>query len=119
MTHPLQVELDRRPEAAPLYVQIRERLALLIRRGDLSAGTRLPPERQLADELHINRTTVVRAYSDLAAAGLVHAHVGRGTIVQGSNDAGPLLDRTEPSRISNAGSLTAFPWAAYLGEASV
>ncbi len=116
MNQSLIVELDRSPDAAPLYVQIRERLALLIRRGDLSAGTRLPPERQLADELRINRTTVVRAYSDLAAAGLVHAHVGRGTIVQGSGDARPLLGVASPRGASNVDSLTAFPWAAYLGE---
>ncbi len=119
MNQPLIAELDRSPDAAPLYVQIRERLALLIRRGDLSVGTRLPPDRQLADELRINRTTVVRAYSDLAAAGLVHAHVGRGTIVQGSGDIGPLLDITESHGTSNVDSLTAFPWAAYLGETKV
>src|SRR5215475_11573074 len=86
MNHPLLIELDRGPQAAPLYAQIRERLALLIRRGDLTAGTRLPPERELAEMLHVNRTTVVRAYSDLAAAGLVHAHVGRGTVVQTASE---------------------------------
>src|SRR5579872_5900769 len=86
MNHPLLIELDRGPDAVPLYAQIRERLALLIRRGDLSAGTRLPPERDLADMLRVNRTTVVRAYGDLAAAGLVHAHVGRGTVVQQASE---------------------------------
>lgn len=117
MTHPLQFELDRGPDAAPLYVQIRERLALLIRRGDLSAGTRLPPERDLAETLRVNRTTVVRAYGDLAAAGLVHAHVGRGTIVQAASQ--PI--RSAPGMNSFAGRNAAhlpeaFPWASYLRD---
>jgi DNA-binding transcriptional MocR family regulator len=118
MNHPLLIELDRGPRAAPLYIQIRERLALLIRRGDLSAGTRLPPERELADMLHVNRTTVVRAYSDLAAAGLVHAHVGRGTVVQTTHEPA-----RSPNKVSFAGRNSssvpaAFSWAAYLREAS-
>jgi len=116
MNQPLVIELDRGPHAAPLYAQIRERLALLIWRGDLRAGTRLPPERQLANDLHVNRTTVVRAYSDLAAAGLVHAHVGRGTIVQAAHET---LSAQGTVRFAgrNGSSLpAAFPWAAYLQE---
>ncbi|HLV98902.1 MAG TPA: PLP-dependent aminotransferase family protein [Ktedonobacterales bacterium] len=120
MTHPLQVELDRRPEAAPLYVQIRERLALLIRRGDLSAGTRLPPERDLAEMLRVNRTTVVRAYGDLAAAGLVHAHVGRGTIVQAASQPIRSVPPTSSLMGRSAANLPeAFPWASYLREATL
>jgi 2-aminoadipate transaminase len=118
MNYPLLLELDRGSDAAPLYVQIRERLALLIRRGDLAAGTRLPPERELAEMLRVNRTTVVRAYSDLAAAGLVHAHVGRGTIVQTISE--PIRS---PAKVSfagrNAASMpVAFSWATYLREVS-
>lgn len=116
MSHLLPIELDRGPDAAPLYAQIRERLALLIRRGDLSVGTRLPPERELAEMLHVNRTTVVRAYSDLAAAGLVHAHVGRGTVVQAARE--PMKSLHQVSFAGrNASSLpAAFAWASYLRE---
>ncbi len=118
MNHPLLIELDRGPDAAPLYAQIRERLALLIRRGDLSAGTRLPPERELAEMLHVNRTTIVRAYGDLAAAGLVHAHVGRGTVVQALSE--PVRSASQITFAGrNASALpVAFPWASYLREAS-
>jgi 2-aminoadipate transaminase len=119
MNQPLMIELDRGPDAAPLYMQIRERLALLIRRGDLTAGTRLPPERQLADALHVNRTTVVRAYGDLAAAGLVHAHVGRGTLVQGPEDTTTTPDAAMPIGRGSSGLPVAFPWASYLREPAV
>ncbi len=118
MTHPLLIELDRGPTAAPLYVQIRERLALLIRRGDLSAGTRLPPERDLAEMLRVNRTTVVRAYGDLAAAGLVHAHVGRGTVVQPVNEPVKSAPTISFARRSAANLPIAFPWASFLHAAN-
>jgi len=50
--------------------------------GTLSEGSRLPPERKMAAALGVNRTTVVNAYRELAADGLVEGHVGRGTIVR-------------------------------------
>ena len=65
----------------PLYLQIRERFRDLILAGDLPVGSRLPPQRELAASLGVNRTTVSNAYDELAADGLVEGHVGRGTIV--------------------------------------
>ncbi len=41
----------------------------------------MPPERRLAQALGVNRSTVVTAYDELRADGLVEAHVGRGTVV--------------------------------------
>ena len=116
MYQPLHLELDRGPDATPLYVQIREQLALLIRRGDLPVGMRLPPERQLAEQLGVNRTTIVHAYGDLAAAGLVHAHVGRGTVVQGVDDRLVLQTIAAPADRANSGLLAPFPWASYFQE---
>lgn len=67
----------------PAYVQIRNQLRDQILRGDLPTGTQLPAERTLARSLGISRTTVVNAYDELEAEGLVRGHVGRGTIVVG------------------------------------
>jgi 2-aminoadipate transaminase len=64
-----------------LYMQIRNQIREAILRGDITEGHHLPPERHLAARLGVNRTTVVNAYRDLAADGLVEGHVGRGTIV--------------------------------------
>jgi DNA-binding transcriptional MocR family regulator len=47
----------------------------------LPDGFVLPPERRLASALGINRSTVLSAYRELKARGLVDAHVGRGTAV--------------------------------------
>lgn len=89
----MTIRLDREGEL-PLYLQIADHLRRQILRGDLPAGTRLPPERKLAEELAVNRTTVVNAYRELAADGLVEGHVGRGTLVQPiareANERGPV-----------------------------
>jgi len=52
-----------------------------IRSGDLSAGDRLPPVRELAWSLGITPGTVARAYTLLTDAGHAVAEVGRGTYV--------------------------------------
>lgn len=57
-------------------------LADRIHRGDYPPGTRLPAERVLAAELGVNRSTVVAAYDELMALGLVSRRHGSGTFVQ-------------------------------------
>ena len=75
------VQLDR-SSPVPLYLQISNQIRELILTGALPEGTRLPPQRELALELEVNRTTVVNAYQELAADGLVDATIGRGTVVR-------------------------------------
>ncbi len=76
----MYVELDRESDL-PLYLQISNQIRQRISAGDLPAGTKLPPERRMAAMLGVNRTTIVSAYRELAADGLVEGHVGRGTVV--------------------------------------
>lgn len=79
-------KLDRNsttPLYRQLYAQARERILS----GALPPGTRLPPERTLARRLGVNRTTVVNAYRELAAEGLVEGRVGHGTVVLGPPEA--------------------------------
>jgi DNA-binding transcriptional MocR family regulator len=70
-----------RDSATPIYLQILNRTRSMILTGELPPGFRLPPERRLADALGVNRSTVLAAYRELKAEGLVDAHVGRGTVV--------------------------------------
>ncbi len=81
----LSLRLDRESRT-PLYRQIEVGVREAIAAGRLISGSRLPPERTLAAALGVDRTTVVAAYRELAADGLVHAHVGRGTTVAPSPD---------------------------------
>lgn len=65
----------------PVYIQIFEQVRRQILSGELLPGYRLPPERKLAESLGVNRTTVLNAYRELKAEGLVGSQVGNGTIV--------------------------------------
>ena len=76
----MDITLDR-TSRVPLYRQIEASIREMILTGSLPPGFRLPPERRLARALGVNRTTVLNAYRELKADGLVDAHVGRGTTV--------------------------------------
>ena len=70
-----------RDGAVPLVVQLVQQLRWLIVRGQARVGDRLPPVRELADELGVNMHTVRAAYQELSRAGLVTSRPGAGTIV--------------------------------------
>jgi DNA-binding GntR family transcriptional regulator len=65
----------------PIHLQIQDQLAAALAAGDLRAGERVPPERELAASLGVSRATVRQALLDLTARGLLHRGVGRGTFV--------------------------------------
>lgn len=68
------------------------RLRADILRGVLPPGTRLPPERRLAEDLGVHRVTVRAALGRLVAAGLLQVRQGSGyTVRDWSRVAGPEL----------------------------
>ncbi len=94
----MEIHLDRE-NSTPLYRQIVAQVIARIEEGSLPVGTLLPPERKLAARLNVNRTTVVTAYRDLVATGMVEARVGRGTwvsdaVMDGANPPQPLAWQT-------------------------
>jgi DNA-binding FadR family transcriptional regulator len=72
-----------------------ERLGTAIRLGLLAPGTRLPPERDLADELGISRSTLRQALTTLVQSGHLVSRRGRsgGTFVADE----PPLTHDEPT----------------------
>ncbi|WP_340162952.1 GntR family transcriptional regulator [Billgrantia tianxiuensis] len=66
------------------YRAIAESIALAIQSGELAAGQKLPPQRQLADRLGVTVGTVTRAYAEAERQGWVSARVGSGTYVRDS-----------------------------------
>ena len=72
--------------AAPIYISIADKLEEDIISGLLSPGTKLPPQRELADYLDVNLSTISRAFKLCEQKGLICATVGSGTFV--SSDAG-------------------------------
>jgi GntR family transcriptional regulator len=72
--------LDRNRE--PTYYQIRKALLGRIESGEWGPGTQLPTELQLQQEFGVSRGTVRRALDELAFAGRISRHSGRGTFVK-------------------------------------
>ena len=70
----------------PLYRVLADLLAADIAAGRLLPGTKLPPQRELADFLDVNPSTVSKAFRLCAERGLLAASVGSGTYV--ASDAG-------------------------------
>src|SRR5688572_9619479 len=66
---------------APLYRQLYDEFRAAILAGRLKAGNKLPPTRELANELGISRNTVVAAYDQLLSEGYIESHVGAGAWV--------------------------------------
>ena len=76
------------PRTRPMYRRLVDALERSLTRGGVPPGFQLPPERDLARAFRISRTTVVSAYRELEARGLVRGYVGRGTFVSARPDPG-------------------------------
>lgn len=69
------------------YLELASKLEDDILTKKLKPGTLLPPQRELADFLDINFTTVTRAYDICREKGLIYGVVGRGTFVASEVEA--------------------------------
>jgi GntR family transcriptional regulator / MocR family aminotransferase len=77
-------KLTLRPErnrSESIHLQIVQAIVEDIRRGRLVSGTALPGTRALADDLGVNRKTVVLAYDELTAQGWIETEAKRGSFV--------------------------------------
>ena len=68
-------------DGVPIYRQIVNQIKYLIASGRLAVGQELPAIRLLAEQLLVTPNTVVKAYGELEAAGLVYKRRGAGTYV--------------------------------------
>ena len=67
--------------AKPIYLQIADHVTTVARNGQLVAGTRLPASRNLAEQLQVHRSTVVNAYEELKARGIIESQMGSGSYI--------------------------------------
>ena len=63
------------------YLGIVEALEADVRSGRVARGERLPPQRDIAEALDVDLTTVTRAFNEARRRGLVEAQAGRGTFI--------------------------------------
>ena len=75
-----KIVIDRRSRI-PLYLQIKNQIQDMISQNVIPKGIRMPPTRKLSRLLGVNRSTIVSAYNELSAEGLIESRVGSGTVV--------------------------------------
>ena len=92
------------PKASPLWKRIDASVRGALEKGSLRPGDRLPSAADVAKALRLNKLTVVKAFRGLEDAGLVTAHVGRGTFVSDGRPAAPSKPgrRTPPGLAARA-----------------
>lgn len=101
--------------------QLTRELRAAVRDGRLSAGSRLPATRALAQELGVSRGVAVEAYAQLVAEGYLVAKHGSGTrVASGVTPSGAVPPPSAPEPViaydlkPGTPDLAAFPRAAWL-----
>ena len=86
----LRVKLDR-GAGADLHEQVSAELRRALADGEAGPGERLPPARDLAAVLSVNRNTVLRALRTLRDEGLLDFRRGRGITVVDRPERGAVV----------------------------
>lgn len=68
--------------SVPVYEQIENHVQFAIASGELKAGDRLPPVKELAERLGVNFNTVAKSYRDLEVMGLIFTRRGMGCFIK-------------------------------------
>lgn len=79
--------------------EVASRLRDMIHSGELSAGDKLPPERDLAKILGVSRPTLRAGIRSLSAVGILFSKQGAGTFVA-ARDESPTLDSSSLRMLS-------------------
>lgn len=74
----------------PVYRQMIDQIKYYIAAGTLKIGEQLPSVRELAQQLSVNPTTVVKAYAELEHENVIEIHHGKGAFV--SENRTPFAD---------------------------
>ncbi|MGH3458832.1 PLP-dependent aminotransferase family protein [Aeromicrobium sp.] len=69
------------PPVGVAYRDLADQIRMLIVDGRITAGSRLPSERELAAATGVSRTTTARVYAELREAGLLRSRRGSGSVV--------------------------------------
>lgn len=79
--YPMSWKPDKKSLKYPIYISLAKLLESDITSGKLAANTKLPPQRELADFLDLNLSTITRAFKICEMRNLIYATVGKGTFV--------------------------------------
>ncbi|MFF2483059.1 PLP-dependent aminotransferase family protein [Paenibacillus sp. NPDC058071] len=88
----------------PVYIQVKDYMKKLIRKGALQADQKLPSTREISVLMNISRNTAVTAYTELEEEGFIYAVRGKGNFVAagaagGTSDRLSVQAEREPARL--------------------
>ena len=95
----MYITIDER-DGRPLYRQVVDGIKELIARGELAAGSSLPPVRQVAADLGVNLNTIAFAYRQLQKEGLLRVRHGSGAVV--SHVTGHTVEERQHAKVRAA-----------------
>lgn len=106
--YPMSWKPDRSELKRPVYLSLAAKLEEDILSGALTPGTKLPPQRELADFLDINFTTVTRAYRICEQKGLLYGKTGSGTFVTDTASPDPDSSALRGGHLIDLATLSSF-----------
>jgi GntR family transcriptional regulator len=66
----------------PVYLQVVDQVKAAAASGALQVGEALPCIRPLAEDLHVNRNTIAKAYAELETLGVIETVPGKGCFLK-------------------------------------
>lgn len=99
---------DKRALKRPVYVALVTAMKDAIEKGELLPGTKLPPQRELADFLDVNLSTITKAYKLSEERGLTFGVVGKGTFVAQNATESIIIAKTASADVIDLGLVSAF-----------
>ncbi|MBV7508715.1 PLP-dependent aminotransferase family protein [Bacillus sp. sid0103] len=106
--YPMSWKPDKKALNRPFYRSLASLLEQDIINGCLVPGTKLPPQRELADFLDLNFTTITRAYKICEVKGLINAVTGSGTFVTPNATRSITISRDKNTNLIELGFVASF-----------
>jgi DNA-binding transcriptional MocR family regulator len=106
--YPMSWKPDKNALTRPFYKSLAALLEEDIKHGFLAPGTKLPPQRELADFLDLNFTTITRAYKICEVKGLIYAITGSGTFVSPNAARSITISNDKTANIIDFGLVASF-----------
>lgn len=115
--YPMSWRPEIKKQGAPMYLAIADALERDIYNGVLPPNVKLPPQRELADFLDVNLSTVARAFKLCGTKGLISGSIGRGTYVAADVRANrPMFEEGRPGCIDMGASHPLYAQNKYVAE---
>jgi DNA-binding transcriptional MocR family regulator len=106
--YPLSWRPNKRELKRPYVLNLVKQMKKDINSGLLLPGTKLPPQRELADFLDLSFSTMTRVYKLSQEQGLTYGRVGQGTFIAGHVNSPLTISRNSTENMMDLGFIASF-----------